>query len=59
VANSLADQGPSGQVVGQINRLKALKLAMFGRAGVELLRACVLPIAAHGYTILEAELNGG
>ena len=33
----------TGQVEGQINRLKTLKRQMYGRAGFELLRACVLP----------------
>jgi transposase len=32
----------SGQVEGQINRLKFLKRQMYGRANVDLLRACVL-----------------
>lgn len=34
----------SGQVEGQINRLKMIKRQMFGRAGFELLRARVLPL---------------
>ncbi|MEA2732111.1 MAG: hypothetical protein QOF70_6586, partial [Acetobacteraceae bacterium] len=29
---------------GQINRLKTLKRAMYGRAGIELLRARMLPL---------------
>jgi hypothetical protein len=33
----------NGQAEGQINRLKTLKRAMYGRAGVELLRARMLP----------------
>jgi transposase len=33
----------SGQVEGQINRLKAIKRQMYGRAGFNLLRARVLP----------------
>jgi len=33
----------SGQVEGQINRLKTIKRQMYGRAGFELLRARVLP----------------
>ena len=36
--------GVNGQTEGQINRLKALKLAMYGRAGPELLRARLLPL---------------
>jgi transposase len=34
----------NGQVEGQINRLKTLKRAMYGRAGIELLRARMLPL---------------
>ncbi|MDX8540755.1 hypothetical protein RFM23_24370 [Mesorhizobium abyssinicae] len=34
----------NGQTEGQINRLKTLKRAMYGRAGAELLRARMLPI---------------
>ena len=33
----------TGQVEGQINRLKMIKRQMYGRAGFELLRARVLP----------------
>lgn len=33
----------TGQVEGQINRLKTIKGQMYGRAGFELLRARVLP----------------
>jgi transposase len=33
----------NGLVEGQINRLKTLKRAMYGRAGVELLRARLVP----------------
>ena len=39
VRNAIAEQWSSGQAEGQINRLKALKRAMYGRAGIELLRA--------------------
>ena len=35
---------PNGQTEGQINRLKTLKRAMYGRAGVELLRARMMPL---------------
>ena len=35
----------TGPVEGQINRLKMLKRQMYGRAGVTLLRARVLPAA--------------
>jgi transposase len=48
VTNALTQPWSNGQVEGQINRLKALKRSMFGRAGVELLRARMLPITALG-----------
>ncbi|OJY60920.1 MAG: hypothetical protein BGP09_21200 [Rhizobium sp. 60-20] len=34
----------NGQAEGQINRLKTIKRAMYGRAGPELLRARMMPI---------------
>jgi hypothetical protein len=34
----------NGQTEGQINKLKTLKRAMYGRAGVELLRARMMPL---------------
>ena len=36
----------NGQTEGQINRLKAIKRQMYGRAGFHLLRARVLPYQA-------------
>ena len=43
-AVSAALTGPwgSGQVEGQVNRLKAIKRQMFGRAGIDLLKARVM-----------------
>ena len=38
----------SGQVEGQVNRLKAIKRQMYGRAGFNLLRARVLPYPLLG-----------
>jgi transposase len=38
------DTWSNGQTEGQINRLKTLKRAMYGRAGVELLRAWKMPL---------------
>ena len=38
----------NGRTEGQINRLKTLKRAMYGRAGVDLLRARMLPVSALG-----------
>jgi transposase len=43
VRNAITKPWSNGQVEGQINRLKTLKRAMYGRAGPELLRACMLP----------------
>jgi len=34
----------NGQTEGQINKLKTLKRAMYGRAGLELLRARMTPL---------------
>ncbi len=34
----------NGQTEGQINKLKTLKRAMYGRTGVELLRAPMMPL---------------
>ncbi len=44
VRNAILEPWSNGQTEGQINRLKTLKRAMYGRAGVELLRARMLPI---------------
>jgi transposase len=42
--NAITEQWSNGQTEGQINRLKTLKRAMYGRAGPELLRARMLPV---------------
>jgi transposase len=44
VRNTITEPWSSGQAEGQINRLKTLKRAMYGRAGIELLRARMLPL---------------
>ncbi|SDR63580.1 Transposase [Rhizobiales bacterium GAS113] len=44
VRNAITEPWSSGQAEGQINRLKALKRAMYGRASIELLRARMLPL---------------
>ena len=44
VRNALTEGWSNGQTEGQINRLKTLKRAMYGRASTELLRARMLPI---------------
>ena len=41
----------NGQVEGQVNRLKAIKRQMYGRAGFELLRARVLPYSPAGIAV--------
>jgi transposase len=46
VVAGLTLEWSTGPVEGQINRLKALKRAMYGRAGLPLLRARLLPLAA-------------
>jgi transposase len=44
VRNAITETWSNGQTESQINRPKALKRAMYGSAGIELLRARVLPI---------------
>ena len=44
VWNAITEPWSNGQTEGQINRLKALKRTMYGRAGPELLRARMLPL---------------
>lgn len=47
VNNAIELPWSNGQAEGQINRLKTLKRAMYGRAGHELLRARMLPPPLH------------
>ncbi|SDZ05871.1 Transposase [Sinorhizobium meliloti] len=44
VCNAIELPWSNGQAEGQINRLKTIKRAMYGRAGPELLRARMLPL---------------
>jgi transposase len=44
VHNAICEPWSNGQTEGQINRLKMLKRAMYGRAGVALLRARMRPL---------------
>jgi transposase len=44
VKNAIPEPWSNGQAEGQINRLKTLKRAMYGRAGVDLLRARLLAL---------------
>ena len=43
VEAAVSQRWSNGPVEGQINRLKMLKRQMYGRAGIELLRARLLP----------------
>jgi hypothetical protein len=45
VRNAITETWSNGQTEGQINRLKMLKRAMYGRAGVDLLRARMIPLS--------------
>jgi transposase len=47
IRNAALERWSSGQTEGQINRLKAIKRTMYGRAGVELLRARMIPLYQH------------
>jgi len=44
VRNAITEVWSNGQVEGQINRLKTLKRAMYGRAGIALQRARMLSL---------------
>jgi transposase len=44
VRNAVSEPWSNGQTEGQINKLKTLKRAMYGRAGVDLLRARIMPL---------------
>ena len=46
VENAVAYSWSNGPVEGHINRLKTVKRQMYGRAGFELLRSRILPLAA-------------
>ena len=54
VAAAVDTKWSTGQVEGQINRLKMVKRQMYGRTGFELLRARVLP-----YSMPPASRGGG
>jgi transposase len=45
VRNAITETWSNGQTEGPINRLKMLKRAMYGRAGVDLLRARMIPLS--------------
>jgi transposase len=42
--NAVLEPWTNGQTEGQINRLKMIKRAMYGRAGVDLLQARMMPL---------------
>jgi transposase len=44
VRNAVSQWWSNGQTEGQISKLKTLKRSMYGRAGIELLRARMLPL---------------
>lgn len=44
VRNAISEEWSNGQTEGQVNRLKALKRAMYGRASVKLLCARMRPL---------------
>ena len=44
VGNAITERWSNGQTEGQINRLKMLKRAMYGSAGIDLLRARMMPL---------------
>jgi hypothetical protein len=46
VEAAVIERWSNGPVEGQVNRLKTLKRQMYGRAGVELLRARLIPLHA-------------
>jgi transposase len=44
VRNAITEPWSNGQAEGLINKLKTVKRSMYGRAGIELLRARLIPI---------------
>ena len=47
VEAAVTDRWSNGPVEGQVNRLKTIKRQMYGRAGVELLRARPIPLSVE------------
>ena len=45
VEAAITERWSNGPVEGHVNRLKTLKRQMYGRAGVELLRAWLIPLS--------------
>jgi transposase len=44
VEAAVTEKWSNGPVQGQVNRLKTIKRQIYGRAGVELLRARLIPL---------------
>ncbi len=44
VRNAMVEPWSNGQTEGQINKLKTLKRAMYGRTNIDLLRARMMPL---------------
>ena len=56
--HAIAEPWSSCQAEGQINRLKTLKRAMYGRASIELLRARMLPLQSSEHEKWQTQLSG-
>ena len=54
VEAAVTERWSNGPVEGQVNRLKTIKRQMYGRAGVELLRARLIPLSVD-LTVLHRE----
>ena len=54
VEAAVTERWSNGPVEGQVNRLKTVKRQMYGRAGVELLRARLIPLSVDS-TVLHRE----
>jgi Transposase len=52
VEGAVSEHWSNGPVEGHINRLKTLRRQMYGRAGVELLRARILPFAGSHHVAI-------
>jgi transposase len=53
---AVTDRWSNGPVEGQVNRLKTIKRQMYGRAGVELLRARLMPFSAEPILVQREKL---
>jgi hypothetical protein len=58
VEAAVTEKWSNGVVEGQVNRLKTLKRQMYGRAGVELLRARLIPLAPENIALQRDEIEG-